>query len=94
MNASCAFGSLRLRPIELLVAAQRVVGETAFAEVGLHAPPGAGRCLDQDDLCAEVAEEHRAVGTGREAAEIEDANTFESHHGGGFSFFLISAIII
>ena len=51
------------------------VGGTAGAKLGVHA----GHGLDEGDVGAEVGEQHRAVGAGRETGEVEDGDAVESH---------------
>ena len=73
-----------------LVASEGVVGARPFQRAGVDDLVGAegavqsfGRRFDDDDVGAEVAEEHRAEGAGRQAGEIEDADSFERHRHGG-----------
>ena len=64
-----------------LVAVEGPVGLRALAHAHLHAAAGARGFFDDDDVGAEVAEEHGAVGAGGLAGEVEDADSFEGHHG-------------
>ncbi len=78
---------LQIQADGALVAVERPERLRTLAHAHLHAAPGAGRFFDDDDVRAEVAEKHRAVRPWRLAGKIEDADSFEGHHGRAPSYW-------